>query len=170
MHFILHIHVWLYQGFHAIVHCCTALACGAGYPNPNQPDDAASVSGVDARIPPPNIPNPDTSRLGVHTRQQTAAIDMANAATTSAPAAPTASQGEQSVTATIDYYALTTAMSRLNDDSASNLEKGTQLKWDFLGTGLSLTSRIKSRYGQIRMTYGTCLSIYRRLLYCVSMK
>ena len=35
------------------------------------------------------------------------------------------------MTATIDYHSLATAMSRLNDDSASNLEKGTQPKWDF---------------------------------------
>ena len=64
---------------------------------------------------------------------------MANAATAAAAAAarapaipaPHASQGAQSVTATIDYRSLATAMSRLNGDSASNLEKGTQSKWDF---------------------------------------
>ena len=33
------------------------------------------------------------------------------------------------MTASIDYNSL--AMPRLNDDSASNIEKGTQPKWDF---------------------------------------
>ena len=35
------------------------------------------------------------------------------------------------MTASIDYHSLATAMPRLNDDSASNIEKGTQSKWDF---------------------------------------
>ena len=35
------------------------------------------------------------------------------------------------MTASIDYHSLATAMSRMNDDSASNSEKGTQPKWDF---------------------------------------
>ena len=35
------------------------------------------------------------------------------------------------MTAFIDYHSLVTAMSRLNDDSARNLVKGTQPKWDF---------------------------------------
>ena len=35
------------------------------------------------------------------------------------------------MTASIDYHSLATATSRLNDDSASNMEKGTQPKWDF---------------------------------------
>ena len=99
--------------------------------NPNQPDDDASVSGVAASNPPPNVPNPDTLRLGVQTRHQSAANAMANAAAAAAPAAPAASQGLQSMTATIDYHSLVTAMSRMNNDSASNLEKGTQPKWGF---------------------------------------
>ena len=61
--------------------------------NPNQPDDDASVSGVAASNPPPNVPNPDTLRPGVQTRHQSAANAMANAAATAAPAAPAASQG-----------------------------------------------------------------------------
>ena len=35
------------------------------------------------------------------------------------------------MTATIDYHSLATAMSRLNDHSASNLQNGTQPKCDF---------------------------------------
>ena len=35
------------------------------------------------------------------------------------------------MTATIDDHSLAIAMSRVNDDSGSNLEKGTQPKWDF---------------------------------------
>ena len=98
-------------------------------PNPNQPDDVASGS---------NVPNPrDTGRQGPQTRQQSAANAMANAATADAAAqavstpASAASQGAQSVIATIEYHSLATAMSRLNDDSASNSEMGTQPKWDF---------------------------------------
>ena len=60
-----------------------------------------------------------------------AAAAATAAAQVAAPPAPAVSQGAQSVTATNDYYAPATAMSRLNDDSASNLEKGTQPKWDF---------------------------------------
>ena len=83
---------------------------------------------------------PDAARQGAVTRQRSTVSAMAQAvAATPAVAAqaaaatpaPAASQGAQSVTATIDYHSLATAMSRLNDDSASNLEKGTQPKWDF---------------------------------------
>ena len=35
------------------------------------------------------------------------------------------------MTATIDYSSLVTAMSHLNGDSANNLEKDAQPKWDF---------------------------------------
>ena len=35
------------------------------------------------------------------------------------------------MTASIDYHSLATAMSRLNDNSARNIEKGTQPKLDF---------------------------------------
>ena len=60
-----------------------------------------------------------------------AAAAAAAAAHAAANPAPAASQGAQSITATIDYHSLATAMSRLNDDGASKLEKGTQPKWDF---------------------------------------
>ena len=71
---------------------------------------------------------PDAGRQGPTTRQQSVADAMANAAAAAAAAAaqaaatqaPAASQGAQSVTATIYYHSLATAMSRLNDDSASN--------------------------------------------------
>ena len=42
-----------------------------------------------------------------------------------------ASQGAQSATASIDYHSLVAGMSRLNDDSARNIKKGLQPKWDF---------------------------------------
>ena len=69
-------------------------------------------------------------------RQSTAgAIAQAAAAAAAAQAAancaPAASQGTQSTPASIDYHSLAAAMSRLNDDSASNIEKDTQPKWDF---------------------------------------
>ena len=51
---------------------------------------------------------------------QAAAATATQAA--AATPAPAASQGAQSVTATIDYHSLATAMSRLNHDSANNLE------------------------------------------------
>ena len=70
-------------------------------------------------------------------RQQSTAGAMAHAAAAAAPAqapatrAQAASQRAQSVTASIGYHSLATAMSRLNDNSASNIEKGTQPKWDY---------------------------------------
>ena len=82
----------------------------------------------------------DAGRKGPYTRQQSTVDAMAQAAAAAAAAAAqatatnlasAASQGAQSVTTTIDYHSLATAMSRLNDDSASNLEKSTQPKWDF---------------------------------------
>ena len=36
-----------------------------------------------------------------------------------------------SITATIDHMSLATAMSRMNESSAGNLDKGVQAKWDF---------------------------------------
>ena len=96
---------------------------------PNQPDDVTSGSNV--------VNPPDTGRQGPTTRQQSTADPMAHAAAAPAPAqapatrAQAASQGAQSVNASFDYHSLATAMSRLNDDSASNIEKGTQPKWDF---------------------------------------
>ena len=37
----------------------------------------------------------------------------------------------QSITATIDHMSLATAMSQKNENSAGNLDKGVQPKWDF---------------------------------------
>ena len=59
---------------------------------------------------------------------------MAQAAAAAADAraaanrAPAASQGAQSTSALIDYHSLATAVSRVNDNSVSNIEKGTQRK------------------------------------------
>ena len=111
MHFILHVRVWLNQGFHvnpASLHGYgQSLCCMRRMSNPNQPDDVTSGS---------NVPNPpDTRRPQM--RQQTTADDMAHVAAVAAAAraaantVPAASQGAQSVTATIDYNSLAAAMS-----------------------------------------------------------
>ena len=107
-------------------------ACQHGYglccrlSNPTPDDDTTSGSN--------NVNPPDAGRQGPYTRPQSTvdAMAQAAAATTTAAAqtgttnpAPAASQGAQSVAATIDCHSLATAMSRLNDDSAINLEKGT---------------------------------------------
>ena len=60
--------------------------------------------------------------------QATAAAAAVQAAVNRAPAA---SQGAQSTPASTDYHSLATAMSRLNDDTAINIEKGTLPQWDF---------------------------------------
>ena len=97
--------------------------------NPNQPDDVTSGSIV--------VDPPDTGRQGPTTRQHSTVGAMEHAAAAAAAAqaaatpAPAASRGAQSVNATIDYHSLATAMSRWNNDSTSNIEKGTQPKWDF---------------------------------------
>ena len=98
-------------------------------PGSNPDDETTSSSNV--------VNPPDAGRQGPLTRQQSTIDAVAQAAAAAAAAAtaqaaapnpaPAASQGAQSVTATIDYHSLATAMSRL-DDSASNLEKGTQPK------------------------------------------
>ena len=129
MHFVVHAWVWLYQGFHlnpAFMHCY-GLCCRMS--DPNHTDDVTSGSNI--------VNPPDTKLRGPTTRQQSTADAMAYAAAAAAAAqaaatrAPAASHGAQSVTATIDYRSLATAMSQLNDDSSSNIEKGTQPKWDF---------------------------------------
>ena len=96
--------------------------------NPNPDDDTTSGS---------NFANPpDAGRQGPIKRQQSTADAMAQAAAAAdavaaqaaANPAPAASQGVHSVTAIIDCHSLATAMSCLNDDSASNLEKGTRMR------------------------------------------
>ena len=132
MHFILHVSVWLHQGFHVNPACLHGynLCCRMSDPTPD--DDTTSSSNI--------VNPPDAGRQGPVTRQRSTVSAMAQAAAArpaadaqaaAATPAPAASQGAQSVTATIDYHSLATAMSRLNDDSASNLQKGTQPKWDF---------------------------------------
>ena len=133
MHFILHVSVWLHQGFHVNPACLHGygLCCKMSDPTPD--DDTISGSNV--------VNQPDVGRQGPITRHQSTVDAMAQAAAAAVAAAaaqaaatnpaPAASQGAQSVTATIDYHSLATAMSHLNDGSASNLEKGTQPKRDF---------------------------------------
>ena len=133
MHFIIHVRVWLDQGFHVNPACLHGYGLSCRMSDPTPDDDTTSGSNV--------VNPPDAGCQGPITRQQSPADAMAQAAVAAAAAAaaqakaanpaPAASQGAQPVTATIDYHSLATAMSRLNDDRASNLEKGTQPKWDF---------------------------------------
>ena len=132
MHFILHVRVWFHQGFHVNPACLHGYGLCCKMSNPTPDDDTTSGSNI--------VNPPDAGRQGPVTRQRLTVSPMvqAAAAPTAAAAqaaaanpAPAASQGAQSVSATIDYHSLAIAMSRLNDDSASNLLKGTQPKWDF---------------------------------------
>ena len=131
MHFIPNACVWLHQGFNANPTFLHGYGLCCRMSDPNQPNDVTSGSNV--------VNPPDTGRHGRTTRQQSAVDALAQAAAAAAAAqaaanrAQAASQGAQSATASIDYHSLATAMSRLNDDSASNIEKGTQPKWDFKG-------------------------------------
>ena len=132
MHFILYVSVWLHQGFHVNPACLHGYGLCCKMSNPTPDDDTTSGSNI--------VNPPDAGRQKPVKRQRSTVSAMAQAAATTpaaaaqaAPAtpAPAASLGAQSVTATIDYHSLAIATSRLNDDSASNLEKGTQPKWDF---------------------------------------
>ena len=107
-----------------------SLCCRMSNPTPDY--DTTSGSNI--------VNPPDTGRQGPTTRQLSTVNAMAHAAAAATAAAaqaaasnpaPAASQRAQSVTATIDYHSLATAMSRLINDNASNLEKITQPKWDF---------------------------------------
>ena len=97
---------------------------------PTPDDDTTSGSNI--------VNPPDAGRQGPATQRSTVSAMAQAAAATAAAAAqaaaatlvPAVRQGAQSVTAIIDYHSLATAMSRQNDDSASNLEKGIQPKWD----------------------------------------
>ena len=104
MHFVLHVRVWLHQGFHVNPTCLHGHGLCCTTSNPNQPDDDTSGSNI--------LNPPDARRQGPQTRQQSAADAMANAAAAAAAAAaqaaatpaPAASQGAQSVTGIIDYH------------------------------------------------------------------
>ena len=121
--------------------------------DPNQLDDVTSGSNV--------VNLPDTGQQGPTTRQQSTADALAQAAAAAAAAqaaanrAQAARQGAQSATTSIDYHSLATAMSRLNDDSAINIEKGTQPSGISKLTRL-LTGRIRLTHGLSRMIQSTC--------------
>ena len=123
MHFIriiVNIRVWLHQGFYVNSEVLHGYGLCCRMPTSNPYDDTTGGSNV--------VNPPDTGHQGLLTRQQSTIGVMAQAAAatatqaTAATPAPAASQGAQSVTATIDYHSLATAMSRLNHDSANNLE------------------------------------------------
>ena len=142
----MYVRVWLHQGFHVNLTSLHGYGLCCGMSDPNQPDNVTSGSNVSN---PPDTGHPQTW-------QQSAANDMADAAAaaaaaraaaTPAPAAatpaPAASQGVQSVTLTIDYNFLATAVSRLNDDSASNLERCCRSKLHSAQMRTLLTSSTK---------------------------
>ena len=103
------------------------MACVAGYPIQTNPTTLRVVKMF--------LINLIHVVPGIQTRQHTTADAMANTAAAIAAAQAAAnpvhapSQRVQSVTATIDYNSLATAMSRLNEDSANKLEEGTQPRW-----------------------------------------
>ena len=129
MHLVLHVRVLLHQGFHVnptSLHS-HGLCCRMSDRQPTV-DEMSDVGNPVAPDSSANAPNTDASRLGPQTSRRTATNAMANAA---AAAASACSQGVQPVAATIDCRCLETAISRMNDGSASNLKKGTKPKWDF---------------------------------------
>ena len=102
MHFILHVRVWLCQGFHVNPACLQRhgydLCCRMSNPTPDE--DTTSGSNI--------VNPPEAGRQGAYTRQQLTVDAMAQAATAAVAAgaqaaaphpAPAASQGAQSVTA-----------------------------------------------------------------------
>ena len=172
MHFILHVSVWWHQEFHVNPACMHGYGLCCRMSNPTPDDDTTSGSNI--------VNPPHAGRQGPVTRQRSTVSAMAQAAAATPAAAaqaaeatpaPAASQGAQSVAATIDYHSLATAMSRLNDDSASNLERALSPSGTLRLRHL-LTSSIRLRYGQIRMISDICLSILLWLLQaiCISMK
>ena len=111
MHFILYVRVWLHQG----VPVEQSLQQGYGR--------CCRMTGGDSENPEGTTPIPEdvadsTGDAGQRkTRSQTRG------------AGPSGSV--QSITATTDYMSLATAMLRMNANSAGNVDKGVQPKWDF---------------------------------------
>ena len=102
MHFILHVRVWLHQGFHVNPTCLHGYGLCFRLADNNPNDDTTSGC---------NIVTPsDAERHGPTTRQHSVADAMTNSAAAAAAAAaqeaatpaPAASQVAQSVIATID--------------------------------------------------------------------
>ena len=113
MHFILYVRVWLHQGVPIEQSLqqgygrCRRMTRGHSQ-NPGEttpsPEDVADSSG-----------------------------DAGQRKTRSQSRGASPSGSVQSITTTIDNVSLVTAMSRMNDSSAGNLDKGVQPRWDFKG-------------------------------------
>ena len=111
MHFILYVRVWLHQGVpveqilqQGYGRCCRMTGGDSQNPGGSTPilDEVADFTGEAGQR---------------ETRSQ------------SRGAAP--SSVVQSIAATIDHITLAIAMSRMNENSAGNINKGVQPKWDF---------------------------------------
>ena len=147
-HFILHARVWLHPGFHVNPTFLHGYGLCCRMSDTNRSEDITSGSNI--------VNPPDTGCQGPTTRQQSTADAVAQAAASAAAAqaaatrAAAASQGAQSTPSSIDYHTLATAMSRLNDDSASNIERALSPSGTSKLRHL-LTSSIRLRYGPTRM-------------------
>ena len=96
MHFILHVRVWLHQGFHVNPACLHGYVLCCRMSNPTPDDDTTSGSNI--------VNPPDAGRQGPVTQYQSTGGAMAQAAAATAAAAaqaaaatlaPAASQGAQ---------------------------------------------------------------------------
>ena len=111
MHFILYVRVWLHQG----VPVEQSLQQGYGR--------CCRMIGGDSQNPDGTTPTPEDIA------DSTGDAGQRRTRSQSRNAGP--SDSVQSITATIDHMSLATVMSRMNENSAENLDKGVQPKWDF---------------------------------------
>ena len=111
MHFVLYVRVWLHQG----VPVDQPLQQGYGR--------CCRMAGRESQNPDGNTPIPEDVADSTG--------DAGQRRTRSQSRNPGPSGSVQSITATIDHMSLATAMSRMNENSAGNLDKGVQPKWDF---------------------------------------
>ena len=111
LHFVLYVRVWLHQGVpvdqslqQSYGRCCRMT--GGESQNPDGttpiPEDIADSTG-------------DTGQRRTQSQSRN----------------PRPSGSVHSITATIDHMSLVTAMSRMNENSSGNLDKGVQPKWNF---------------------------------------
>ena len=111
MHFILYVRVWLHQGVRV------EQSPQQGYGR------CCRMTGGESQNPDGTTPIPED--VADSTR------DAGQRRTRSQSRNAGPSDSVQSITAMIDHMSLTTAMSRMNENSAGNLDKGVQPKWDF---------------------------------------
>ena len=111
MHFVLYVCVWLHQG----VPVDQSLQQGYGR--------CCRMTGSESQNPDGTTPVPEDIADSTG--------DTGQGRTRSQSRNPGPSGSVQSITATIDRMSLATAMSRMNENNAGNLDKGVQPKWDF---------------------------------------